>query len=125
MVLSVKFRLLDRAAFYDDVARCFSDACRCRKSTDYDVRTLIESSVAYAPGIYFHLPRRPANASPRRRRRGRACARMKNGDGHYSRIGEAVWRLPWRGSGGVGGGGAINKVGLWRKKGEKTKQVKR
>jgi len=43
---------------------------------------------------------------------------MKNDDGHYSRIGEAVWRLPT-------GVGAINKVGLWRKKGGKTKQVKR
>jgi len=48
----------------------------------------------------------------------RASARMKNDDGHYSRIGETVWHLP-------AGVGAINKVGLWRKKGRKTKQVKR
>jgi len=45
-------------------------------------------------------------------------ARMKNDDSHYSRIGETVWHLPTS-------VGAINKVGLWRKKGGKTKQVKR
>lgn len=61
-------------------------------------------------GVYTFIYLRSTNAQRRRvAMRYEASARMKNGDSHYSRIGEAVWRLQCDVE-------AINKVGLWRKK---------
>lgn len=104
--LSYKTRLLDyyRLAFYVAArAHLVRVAGGSRPMTLGG--SLIESSVAYARRIYFHLredcrllqiARRRRDAT-RRAGTGRdASARMKNDDGHYSRIGETVWRLPER-----------------------------